>query len=380
VVVFNSHVKYFLKLIIFAVGFYSSHLFSMPCASHAWASVEYLYWWAEDSPIGIPLITQNNNPAALGSVGEPGTQVIFGAGSNRNSFNFDGLSGARVTLGDWFDDSHAYGIEGSGFGLAEASNSFTASSVGGGTINIPFNSTTKGEDALVDHLPNIVTASDNLTPWGLELNGLFKVSNHYNFPLYFLAGFRYINLSENFALSDAIFDNPSLPANAVLNVKDNFSTRNNFYGLQIGSRANFSCQKFIFDITALIAAGENYQKLIISGQTDINNTTIIQPFGLFSEPSNVGSFSNKQFAIVPEFRAKMAYEASQTIRPFFTYNVFYINKTIRPANQIDRNINQSQNPAFGGSGALIGPAVPAVSFHSNSMWMQGVSAGVEFVF
>lgn len=345
----------------------------------AWGNVEYLYWWVQDSPISVPLITQNNNPSAFGFINEPGTKIIFGSGSDRNSFNLGGESGGRVTIGGWIDDAYRYGLEGSGFSLSSQKNSFSASSVGGKipVINIPFFSTASSrENVLVNRLPNSVTVSDTFQPYSVELNGLYNLQQT-QLPIVLLMGFRFINLHEKLQLNDAIYNNPSLPPNSVLGVRDDFSTKNNFYGFQVGARTNLVYANLTFEGSAKIALGNNYQKLTISGQTNINNNIIIQPIGLFAEPSNSGTHGNNQFTVVPELQAKIGYNFNRNIHPFLSYNFFYINNVIRPGKQIDRNINQSQNRLLGGSGILSGPASPSVRFNNSSIWIQGFSAGIE---
>lgn len=354
---------------------------SLAFPTHAWSSLEYLYWWGQDSPLAVPLITKNNNSSALGLINEPGTQIIFGSGSNNNTFHFVGMPGARLTIGGWLDDSNQYGLEGSCFKLSQANSSFSASSVGGNipVINIPFFDTrNKSEDVLIFKRPNTASVSDGFQPWGFELNGLYQFKK-LSFPVILLMGLRYLNLSEDLTLNDASFNVPHFP-NSVLNVRDNFSTKNYFYGFQIGARTHFIYQKFLFDITSLLALGENFQKLIINGETNFNDNIVLQSIGLFAEPSNIGTFYNHQFSIVPELRAKVGYSMSRFIHPFVAYNCFYINNIIRPGEQIDRNINLSQNSLLGGTGVLTGARLPFPGFNNSSMWLQGLSAGVELVF
>ena len=376
--------KWNLNLFLLLICFCNVSLASITSTTlpRVWASTEYLYWWPQNSPINVPLVTQSNNPSSFAIINEPGTQIIFGSGSNNNSFNLSGMSGGRITVGGWVNESDRFGIEGSGFGLTETKSTFSASSVNGAipALNIPFFDTQNStESVLVAGHPNTVTVSDSFQPWGIELNGLFNLSNQAHFPLMLFTGLRYINFSEKFMLNDAIYDLPSFP-NSVVNLRDNFSTRNNFYGLQVGTRTNFIYHKFIFDVSTSLTLGENFQKLIINGQLNENNQTILQSIGLFAEPSNIGSFTQHQFAVVPELRVKVAYDFNKYIRPFMAYNFLYINNIIRPAEQIDRNINKSQNPALGGTGILSGPATPSPQFNSSGMWIQGLSVGITITF
>ena len=353
---------------------YSQSIFAYD-ASKFWGSAEYLYWWVQNSPINIPLITENNNPNAFAIINEPGTNIIFGAGSNRNTFNFNGINGARVTIGGWIDDASQYGIEVSAFDLPKVKQSYTASSVNTNlaVINIPFNS--GNENVLVKrNTPNTASISNTFQSYGFEVNGIHIISNNNYFPLQAILGFRYLNIHENFLLNDTSF-----PTSGVVNVNDHFLTKNHFYGLQLGAKSNLNHDKFFIDLSALVAFGNNHQILKINGDTSFNNK-IIQNFGIFSEPTNLGTHTNNLFAIVPELRIKLGYEYHSHIKPFLTYDGFYINHAIRPGNVIDRNINKSQNKLIGGSGILSGPALPRPQFKNSSMWMQGISAGVDFKF
>jgi hypothetical protein len=233
------------------------------------------------------------------------------------------------------------------------------------------------ENVLVFKHPNTATVSNVIKPWGIELNALYNGYHPYGLPFQFLFGVRYLNIAEDFVLNDAIIG--AIP-NAVVNVRDNFSTRNKFIGIQTGMKLNYIYQNFLLDFIGTLSLGRNFEKLIISGQTNLNNVTILQPIGLFAEPSNSGTFSNHEFAIVPELKAKVTYAFNECLQWFIAYDIFYINKIIRPGNQIDRIINQSQNGLLGGTGTLTGISSPIPSFNHSGMWIQGLSVGIKCIF
>lgn len=345
-----------------------------------WGSVEYLNWWIQDSPIGVPLITENNNPNAFAMINEPGTNILFGAGSHHNSFTLANIGGGRITIGGWLDTSHCYGIEASAFGLSRKKKNFTASSVNGQipALNIPFFSTnTSSENVLVEKHPNTATVNETIQPFNLEINGIYHMPQQQKFPVFLLFGFHYFNVQEKIRLNDAVYEIPTLPG-STLNVRDNFATKNNFYGLQLGARTSYDYYHFNLELTAEVGLGINAQKLRINGQTNVNNNIVIQNTGLFAEPSNIGTFSKNQFATLSQLEAKLGYKLNSNLSTFIAYNFLYINKVIRPGDQIDRNINQSQNILIGGTGTLTGPASPSPQFHNSSMWIQGLSLGIEF--
>lgn len=350
-----------------------------------WMSGEYLYWWVKNSPIDVPLITENNNPMALGIITEPGTKIIFGQGSNINTFNFGAFNGGRITVGGWIDPCYTFGLEASSFGLSKQKSSYSASSVNNRvTINVPFYSTQSSffstqptENVLINRLPTTINVSNTMQPSSFQLSGLYNLKDKIQFPLVFILGMRYININEDLNLTASIYNTPLVP-NSIVNVEDNFSTKNDFYGIQLGGRSHFTYCHLIFDTSITVAIGKIYQTLVVDGQTTINNRVIIQPIGLFSEPTISGTHRNNEFGLLPELSLKIGYEINRYICPYFAYNFIYLNNIIQPGKQIDRNINQSQNPLLGGTGVLSGAAAPVAKFNNSNLWMQGVSAGIQF--
>lgn len=364
-----------LILLLITIFTWAQTSFAYPgFSSRYWASAEILYWWTNDSTIPIPLATKNNIPGALAIIGQPGTEIILGSGSSQNSFDFDGMRGLRLTFGGWLDDTHCYGLEASAFGLAPKTEKMLANPV----VDVPFFSTTTGsENVLVGGRVNNITDENTLGPSSFEINMLYRIPRA-RIPLVVTAGFRYMNIDDKVVLIDSIFNTPSLPPGAALNVEDTFNARNHFYGLQLGARTKTNYCNFVFEGKAQIAFGMNYQRLAIHGQTNVNNQTVLQPIGLFAEPTNSGTFTHEQFAMLPELQIKLGYNGINYLSPFITWNLLYMNNVNRAAKQIDRNINQSQNPLLGGTGTLIGAPAPQKQFRQSSFWLQGISIGVSF--
>jgi hypothetical protein len=376
----TTYKTFFLSLLFLL--FLQQESLAVSLSSRTWISADYLHWWVQNSPINVPLATENTIPGNFASLNMPGTQIIFGAGSNQNTFNFGGINGLRLTLGGWLDDSQRYGIEGSGFGFLSTQAVYSTSSLGRSfpILDVPFYSIDTGsETVLVGNRPNTITDSNTFQTSSLELNGLYNVGSQNSFPLILSLGFRFMNIHEKLRLNDAIHNTPILPPNAILNVRDQFTTKNNFYGLQLGARTNLTYNNISIEALAEIALGKNIEKLTINGQTNVDDKTIIQPIGLFAEPTNIGTFKNQQFTLIPALQIKMAYKLNKFIRPFITYQVIYINNLILSSNEIDRNINKSQNILIGGSGVLTGPPTPLPQFNNTSLWMQGISIGIELI-
>ncbi len=118
-----------------------------------WGRGDYLLWWVKNASLPVPLVTTGDPNvgfplvSSAGAIGQPSMRVLFGG----SSADFGAFSGMRFTLGAWFADDHAVGIEGSGFLLERRTNPFAAGSDGQGIppLYLPaFNVQTGAERAL----------------------------------------------------------------------------------------------------------------------------------------------------------------------------------------------------------------------------------------
>jgi hypothetical protein len=366
-----------------------------PCSgpiTRLWGSVEALYWHMNNASIAVPLVTANPNAASIGALNEPGTRILFGSGSGANS-NFGWFTGGRVTAGGWLDKDQRFGLEGSGFLFENRTILFGASSAGsvsgGQVLSIPFNATQPfginpaGPTSLNSGGgPNTIGATLASRLWGAEANGVVSIYNSKTLHVAGLVGFRYLDLQESLNLSDSFYDPTS---GLTINTSDYFATRNQFYGGQLGARVGWNWSRFTLEATAKVALGDNVQTLSIQGGTNVPAGAFglpgsATPGGVFAEPSNMGHFHRNVFAVVPEGQLKLGFALSQHISTFVGYNFLYLNNALRPGNQLNANINPTQNAFYVPPGTLSGPASPLAAFHNSNFWAQGVSGGIEFKF
>ena len=225
-----------------------------------------------------------------------------------------------------------------------------------------------------------MTVTSTLQLWGGEANAVaVLIPRQAGFELTALAGIRYIDLQENLdinTVSSALLTTP----NTVLAQNDQFATRNQFYGGQVGARLNLEGDRFSLDMTAKLAVGVTHQSVDIQGssaQTGPGGVNGVFPGGLFTQPSNIGSRSANQFGIVPAIEWKLHYFITEGLSVFVGYDFMYWNSVVRPGTQIDRNINLTQSAVLG-NGALNGPAFPTQQFNRTDFWAQGATFGFEF--
>jgi hypothetical protein len=354
-----------------------------PPAGRFWASGEYLLWWIRDSHLP-PLVTASP-PASAGILGQPGTIVLFGGRTENEE-----RSGGRFRAGYWFDCQQTCGIEGGYFFLGSRSVNFTAGSAGAGSAVIArpfFNVITGAEDAELVSVPGMLTGATavNLSSrlQGAELNGVCNLCCGCSGRVDVLAGFRYLELTEGLGITEDLTVAPGVPVSGgtVFRVNDQFSTRNRFYGGQVGARAEFWRGNLFVNVRGMVALGSTDQVVAVAGSTVIappGQVPTVANGGLLALPTNSGHFSRDQFAVVPEVGINVGYQVTQHLRAFVGYSFLYWSNVVRPGDQIDRGVNLTQVPGSATASHLIGPARPAPVLRDTDFWAQGISFGVAF--
>lgn len=356
-----------------------------PPNPYIWFSVEYLCWWAKDGPLPLPVATTSTAPLTplAGTIGAPGTQVLFG----NTSQNFGGFNGGRATLGGWIDFERLLGLELSAFGFERRANSFFANSPAPGAppLYVPrFNALTGTEGAYVVSSPlfgnqgNLRFTSDSQL-WGAEFNGYGGLARCCWCNVDMLLGFRYLDLQENMYLNTS-FLIPGLGTG--ISTEDHFGTRNHFYGGQLGAKACFFWGPVSLDLIGKCALGDTRALVNVQGSASTNIVAAgfpapgTYPGGIFSQRTNIGYQQRDLFTVVPSAQAKLSVYLTRYLRATAGYDFLYWNQVARPGNQIDRGVNNSQFLGL----PLVGPARPAPLFRTSDYFIHGVSGGLELTF
>jgi hypothetical protein len=356
-----------------------------------WVRGEYLLWGIKNS--NVPPLVTTSAPAMLGVLG-PGTNVLVGG-----AIDNEARSGGRFTVGFWFDRAQTCGVEGSWFFLGQRTVNFAAGSSGIPLLARPFFNVNPGvnaEDA--ELIANPLLAGQPGQPpvlplaggvavglssrlWGTELNGLFNLVERERCRLDLLGGFRYVELDERLAINESLLvpaDSPMFAGTSFF-LTDGFSTRNQFYGGQVGLRAKFTCGLWDLELLGKVALGASHET------TDIGGVTLITPAGgapsvfaggLLTQPTNIGRFSRNDFAVVPEAGINIGYQLTPRVRLLAGYTFLFWSNVMRPGDQVDRVVNSTQLTG----GALVGPARPAPLLRTSDFWAQGLNLGIELRF
>jgi hypothetical protein len=359
-----------------------------------WASAEYLYWWIKEGPLPVPLLTTGALTDDLpGAIGQPGTRILIGAGD----IDYDTFSGARLAAGCWLDPDQTLGVEASGFHLWRNGVVFATASTPRGTpilarpffdvlTNQPFGLTTSSPDETAG---GVVVASGSRF-WGAEANlatGAYRSAGA-SFDL--LAGFRYLDLGESVSVTEDFsaivgegFSFAGVPQFAPSRAidQDVFSTRNQFYGGQVGARVRFEADGLFVSAVGKVALGGVREVVAIGGYSRLlapGAAPVTVPGGVLAVPSNIGRVTHGRFAVVPEAEVRLGYRFASMLSAFVGYSFLYLSDVARPGDQIDLRVNRMQVPTSARFGPPAVPPLPAPLFRTSDFWAQGINFGLEF--
>jgi hypothetical protein len=357
---------------------------------HLYVNVEYLLWWVRPRQ-APPLVTAGSlNDAIPGALGQPGTRVLFG-GDGFDATN--GQSGGRISGLYWFDMNHTCGIDASAFILEHVTN---WTRIGGtGTdpnlvLTRPFfdpNFNVQNADPVV--FPSVqggnIAIEEPRRFWGADAN--FRYSECVDWGpfnrLTFLAGVRYLNLTESLTIGEVEQDLPDIfgnPGNTV-RLQDSFYTRNKFYGGQLGVESETRVGPVILTISGKVAVGPTKEVVSISGAsvlTEPDGTTFADNTrGLLVQPTNIGGHSRWRTGVVPELNVRLAWEFNEHLQVTLGYNFLYWSNTVRPGDQIDPIVNVGP---IGLPGILGTSPHPLFTWHTTGFWAQGLTAGIVVSF
>ena len=160
---------------------------------------------------------------------------------------------------------------------------------------------------------------------------------------------------------------------AVTSLSETFSTRNRFYGGQVGAEYSYIFGPFTWQLVGKVGVGPTEQSVVVGAASQITQTdgTIVQTTnnsGLV-QASNAGRFRKSLLTFIPEISVNGSYAVNDHIRVGAGYDYLYWSRVLRPGDQIDQ-----------GAVNLGAQARPGLLLHESSFWMQGLNATLELSF
>lgn len=363
-----------------------------------WVSFEYLGWW-QDGMALPPLVTTSIDPnvprGEAGVLTSSSTRVLFGG----NDVLEDAFEGGRLRFGVWLDRCHTWAIGAEFFKIGNESEGFAATSTGNPVLARPFfNTTTGSDDSQLVAFPNALSG----TVGALADSELVGASVHVKYlrccdegcsqwlfcgcPKHYCSrneamfGYRYLELDERvLVIEDLVSTDPTAPG--TFNIFDRFDTRNQFNGVDLGWLYRSTRGYWTYDALLRMAIGNTRQTVTITGATVINDPnstpqTQTHAGGLLAQTSNIGTFRQNEFAVVPEFGMNLGYQLTDHLRATLGYTFIYWSNVIRPGEQISLDVNDELIPPQ--QPPITGAQRPAFAFDTTDYWVQGISFGGEY--
>jgi hypothetical protein len=310
-----------------------------------WFDVDYLLWWTKQAH--VPALVTSTLPSDSGLLGPANPQTLYSGGD----VNDDGRSGGRFSFGFWFQDTHVLGLETTYFFLGQrtallASGLEDAAPPGNppGTYDVAFTSLLQGA----------------------EINILGNVTSSSTCRLDLLGGFRFLQLNERLHVVQDFVSNDD---NEEDTWDDLFRARNNFYGGQVGARAEWMRDRLFVDVCGKVALGFTDQDVLINGgvtQTvaSIGTDGFGNTFqsvqvshsssgGLLAQPAR---YRRDYFTVVPEIDLRVGYQFTRYLRASIGYNFLFWSSVVRPGDQV--------------------PEIPKAT----TFWAQGLTCNLGFTF
>ncbi len=366
-----------------------------------WGSADVLYWWSDGMYVP-PLVT--TSPAGTpreeaGVLGESDTEILYG---NEDIFS-GGRNGLRLRLGVWFDKKNRYALQGEYFELAKGSASYTASCDGTGLpilarpfFNInprdPFTGAfdpPAREDSQLICYPDLlrgdvaVEARSRLQSASLAFRELLALETFCSEQgtgfsrVDVIAGYRFMRLEEHLGLTENLNSFSSeIPVS--FQITDQFDTRNQFHGIDLGMAWQAGWGKWSMDLLVKTAVGSVQQEVVIQGGSSATlpgASPVSYDGGLLALPSNIGSYSQDRVAVVPELGITLGYAVLPRLRATVGYSLIYWGTVVRPGDQIDLDVNPDQLPPP--VVPMVGALRPEFTFQEVDYWVHGVNVGLE---
>jgi hypothetical protein len=373
-----------------------------PCgpAGRTWFRVDYLGWETKVAHTP-PLVTTSpaGTPAQdAGVLGVAGTEILSG-GSDAHSL---ARSGVRFVLGGWLDPCQRNGVEVDYFFLDDERETASFTSFGDPILARPFfNTKLDLQDSELVAFPGIVSGTvavdyetklQSIAPrWRHNL----RCDNFYGVPcggcddfgrvgcgpsggtrVDWTVGYRYMKLEEGLRITEDLVSQADSTF-ATFNLADVFETSNEFNGLELGLNWDTYRGRWSMEVATRFAAGNNQRKVAINGRTTsvIQGAVFDDPGALLALPSNIGTYKDDEFVVIPELTVSLGYQIAPRVRFLVGYTIIYWNNVVRPGDQIDLNVNTDQLPPALDTDGLL---APAFAMNDTTFWAHGINLGMDW--
>ncbi|MBN2474392.1 MAG: BBP7 family outer membrane beta-barrel protein [Pirellulales bacterium] len=372
-----------------------------------WIRADYVMWWTRGMRLP-PLLTSSPVGYPPGVWGETNTETLFG----NSPVHQGGRSSARLSMGYWLDACNICALEGDYFDLGQNTSGFSGFSLGDPVFARPYyDVTTLRESSRVVAYPDQAVGqiqagtSDYFESAGIRIRrylwshepfscaddcmscttgcygGPCSLDDGLRFRLDLISGYRYYRLADRLTLREIrTLTTSALGTTGTTSVVDDtFRATNEFSGGEFGLIAQFQRGRWTMNLQGKMGLGSNRRVVRIGGSSTITTpgaATAGYSGGLMAQPTNMDTFVQSEFVVIPQFGLEIGYELNSHLRAYLGYDFLYWADVARAGDQMDRGINPTQIPP----GQLVGASRPSFDFQYADFWAQGINAGLELRF
>jgi hypothetical protein len=355
-----------------------------------WANADYMVTFMRGFNLP-PLVTTSppGTPStSAGILGQSTTTILFGGGDRVTG---DARPGFRLNFGVWFNPEQSLGIE-AGFLMTASEAAIFSGAVTDGSAILarPFtNANFQTPQAVLVAFPGSTNGSIDIRAnsnhvYGAYLDLAEKSYDDNGIRMYSLVGYRFYRYDESLRMQQNIIvtGDPLFVPGTTVFTNDNFSTRNQFHGIDLGIRSQFDITSNLsLEVVAKVAVGEMHRDIDIGGNqtsTVPGASPVTRPGGFFALSSNSGSFAESDWRAIPEVGATLGWKIRPNIALRVGYSFIYFNAIARAADQLDTTVNPQLAPGVGVP--VTGPQRPAFNLIRSDMWLQSLNFGLEFTY
>lgn len=346
-----------------------------------WAGFDAMLLWNKGRNVP-PLVTSSDpgTPRAdAGVLGFSSTNVLFGG----ENIGTDPQAAGRVSAGIWIDPCQNTGIGGRFWAIEGDRTRFDQQTDGSLILGRPFFDVSLAEqNALLIGFPgqlsgnvHVRTENDAL---GTDLFGRFRMTDTTRNRIDLIMGYNFVRIDDDLSITNTtnIIDPGSILFGARFNNFDQFRTRNEFHGGEIGVMGERCNGRVKISYLGKVSYGNVRQEFDIAGNTAITlgGTTNLNG-GLLTQTSNIGSYVRNRSMFIPEFNMNLHVSVTQRLDLSVGYSFIYFTNVALAGDQIDTRVNLTQQ-----SGPLVGAARPLPLLADTDFWLQGLNFGANYRF
>jgi len=355
-----------------------------PTLYDPWVTIEYMHAWARGR--WLPPLVTTSPPGVDGVL--PGASILFG-----DEYVGSGLQASgRVSFGAWLDEEQSVAMGGRMFALEGDSTDFAVASGGSPLIARPFFNTDPlappGADSLRVTLPTLregdLRATANNDVLGVEAFLRYSLHRCENRRVDLWAGYHFTKIDDSLNVNHRMLQIAGPLAGTRFTFEDLFDVKNEFHGAELGLLSEIDRGPFTVSLMGKFSMGNMRETLTISGfSSRIPPAGGIHPgHGLLAMPTNVGTYTRDDFAVIPEAEFKLICRITKRLEASLGYSFVYWSDVALAGQQIDMSMGQptvNASQLLGGALPPGDPRNPAfIGIVDTDFWIQALSFGLTF--